>query len=322
MIQNAYGASVGLAVFDCIKNSPDRIIRKKYKDLEYYHFGRPKKDYWTKHSNFKSKIGLKAVTELIDKLKDDKGWSYQDIVTKFKIQHIHFETLKYGHSICGFSKKTEMNIYEIVSGYFKNHRLKRVREKFKDLKEYHFHKRLNVWCDSHKRTRKKVVLDALSDWIKSLQTSFGWSYDEIIENAKNFHLKHKMKYGVDIENMFFVVYKKSLAHALLDYFRNHSNKNIRAKYSYLELYHFGVNTHYLWNLPDGRKNLPLARKATRELVETLADQNQISFKDMLDEVRVDDFYQANIRHGKNLTSMIQSVYGNNVTKALEHLRKS
>src|SRR3989344_9329797 len=83
----------------------------------------------------------------------------------------------------------------------------------------------------------------------------------------------------------------------------------------LRAYHF-YGTFNVWQLPDGNKNLELAREATGELLETLRKRYGWELEDIVQNIIKKHFCEEEIRFGATVGGMIGIVYNNSTHAAV------
>jgi len=219
MLTYVYDDSPSAAVIDYYKHHSNREVREEFKDLRPYHFSRCPLNIWRRKGKKKYKLAREAMGEFYAVVHKKYGWTYSDLMTKLTKDDFMFEKIKYGATLGGmFERVYDSSPSKAIMDFLQNHPCKRVRERFKNLKPYHF-------SDTPKRTwvknkRKNYVLarESITELIGVLMKKYKWTKKQTFENLQGRHFKREtLEYGAKLQGMFKTIYNGSIKKLKRDY---------------------------------------------------------------------------------------------------------
>ena len=318
VLNEVYDASPSKAIRNYLKYHPDMSVRRKFMGLQMYHFSSSHYNLWTNKDGTKNyALARKATGELIDILMEKHKWSYMDVIKNLRGHHFKNQNIKYGATLGGMIGRVYGgSTAGAVMDYFKHHSNRKIRDRFKDLKPYHFHRsQSHAWVKDGK-VNYELAREATGELLALLRKKYKWSYEDAIRNIRRDHFRNEeLKYGTSLGGMLNAVYKGSPSEAVRDFLQNHPDQKIKNQFSVLRPYHFRGKKH-IWVLKNGRKNRKLAREATGELIGVLRSTYGWSHEQAVERITSKHFKTEPIRFNAKLSGMISHAYSNSPKAAI------
>jgi len=296
----------------------------KLLDLRSYHF-KGTRNIWNLDNGKKNyALAREATGELIDILREEHGWSYEEVVQNIKEDTFKTHEIKYGAKLGGMVK----NVYEYRHAdafidYFKHHQDPEVRERFRNLKPYHFSKApQNMWVDKKGNKNFRLARKATGELLLTLKKKYDCTYAQLISKITEYDFfREEIDFGTTVSGMFQKVYDSSPSWAVMNFFRRHTDKRVRKRFADLRAYHFSGVPKYTWVRKNGRKKRSLAREATGELLQTLQESEGWSQEEAIENIRLKHFQRTPIKFGATLGGMIRTLYEDDPKEAVrDYLR--
>ena len=297
--------------------------RGEFRDLRAYHFKGAINMWHTTEGITNYELAREATGELLDVLKERYGWDYEHVIQNIRAKHFQNEPIRYNTTLCGMMH----NIYEdspswAVMDFLQNHPDEDVRKKFKDLKPYHFSDgQKHIWTKKDGTKNYELARQAIGELIAKLKEKHRWSDEQVIENINLKHFQNEpIRYNATLSGMIAIVYDDSPSRAVIDFYRNHPDEEVRKQFSDLKEYHFPKAQRHTWNKKDGTKNYELARQATTELLDVLKEHHGWSDEKATKNIAKKHFIKEPIKFNATLRGMLYRVYGSRDAAIQDYLR--
>ena len=221
MLTHVYENSPSQAVTDYFQNHPNEKTKNKFKDLKEYHFKAIQKHLWTKKDGTKNyELARQATGEFLDTLKERYGWDYEQVIENIRAKHFLKEPIKYNATLSGMLRVYNHSPSQAVIDFLQHHPNEEIRNKFKDLKEYHFGRVQNMWTKKDGTKNYELARQATGELIKTLKGRHAWNDKQAIQNLGYDHFyEEPIRFNTKLGGMLQNVYDNSPSAARQDYLK-------------------------------------------------------------------------------------------------------
>ena len=361
MLTSVYGNSPSEALIDYTRHHRDDRYKRVFAGLRSYHFPSVNKQ-WTVRGDgseemvprwefnnekkvWKNRVNArKAVGELVDVLignphgKPMEIGEYirrvEGVVRTITNDIMDWTDVRHGGHFGGLRMEAyDGHNAEAVMDFLGYHWDGRVREHFKDLKEYHFTQGAH-WTLPDGSKNYRLAQEAIGELTEVLSDG-GMRIDEIPKKiSQEVACGTKIKYGSTLTGMFQVVYGSHVL-GYIDFLKNHPNDTVKKIFSDIDVYHFKNPPKRTWTsvvpredegwIKTGReenavwRNVGLAHKAFSELVDVLTDphgEHRWGLIDTFRKTTISVMRDTKIKYNATCSQALSEVYGDLIDLAL------
>lgn len=121
MLYHVYDGSPSKAVMDYLKHQKDQEIRRKFRDLRPYHFGKCQQNLWIGKDGTKNyKLARQGMAEFHRVFKKRFGWDDKKFKRNLCRKHFYQIRIKYNARLIGMLRKVYGSAREAANDYFRH----------------------------------------------------------------------------------------------------------------------------------------------------------------------------------------------------------
>jgi hypothetical protein len=315
--ENVYGSSPYAALKDLIDSDPELAA---FRNFMPYDMRTAPKETWTLPNGEKNVVLARCATkQLIRALQLDSWRTLSTLLPVIsKEDFTAFPINKYGTTLTGLLGIVYRGTLHAAIHDLAMHDNEFAA--FRDLMPYDMLRTpQNTWTLPTGEKNFALARQATRELVESLQRFSGLTLEKIFSsiNSETF-LSHPFnKYGTTLGGMFASLYECSTFAAIQDLVMH---DDAFSEYRDIMPYDMGMAPQNTWNLPDGNKNVALARNATKRLLARLRATQGGSLEEILPSVCGEMFQSVPVdRYGATLRGMLSAVYDASPYAALKDL---